>query len=187
MNFGFLKWPLKNTFDASADQEVPANIGVIQPWLDVLADNVPTPDEPVEEFKAYFGSLEEAVRAKQYVTIGPSGRVRPSSPMYSLADETAAQKTEAIFHEVFENEDWAEHSKDRMLLVWQQVPNSLKKMCFTHEEHMSTPATIYRTADSLISGQRRRSAEIIDFQQFKHEEQAVQEGGEVAELKAGLQ
>lgn len=187
MSSGFFKWPLKLSFSGSAEQEAPSAITTHHAWLDALLEHPPTPDEPVKEFEAYFACVEEAVRARQHVAISPSGRVRPSSPIYNLADEDAAQKTEAIFRSVFEHEGWSEHTKERMHRVWMQVPDSLKKMSFKTEESMATPATIYRTADALISGERKHSADVIDLEEFRHhvaDAEAVEDGALV--LRVGV-
>lgn len=172
MSLDFFKWPLRSSFRGSAEQEAPPEIVTNSVWLDALHQNPPTPDEPVEEFAAYFQCLEEAVRAKQYVDIGPSGRVRPTSPQYMLEDEEAAQKTEEIFRAVFENEAWAEQDHRAMRDVWKTVPNSLMKVAFKHEESLATPATIFRTAESkqLLRAPTKPIADnLINLADYRHD------------------
>lgn len=169
MSLGFLKWPLRDSFSGSAEQPAPSVINTNHAWLDVLVANPPAPTEPTKEFAAYFACVEEAVRARQYVQIGPSGKVRTSAPLYMLSDEDAAQKTEAIFRSVFEHEGWAEQGRQAMNEAWKSVPRSLMKLSFSDEENsLYTPATIYKTAQSqMILKPQKRSAELYDIDDYR--------------------
>ena len=169
MSLGFLKWPLRASFSGSAEQEAPSAINVNHVWLDALVEHPPSPDEPTQEFADYFACVEEAVRARQHVQIGPSGKVRTSAPLYELSDEDAAQKAETIFRSVFEHEGWSDESRETMDAAWKSVPRSLMKLSFSSEENaLYTPATIYKTAQSKMSvSPHRPSAQVYNMADYR--------------------
>ena len=183
MGLDFFKWPLRSSFTESAEPDSSPEIVTNHAWLDVLHEHPPTPDEPVEEFAAYFQCLEEAVRARQYVDISPSRRVRPSSPLYTLDDEIAAQKAEEIFRAVFEHEDWVDQERGAMREVWRTVPHSLMKLSFKHEESLDTPATIFRSAESKLSVKETiHNADLINLDDYRrsHSPTPPDDGGAAA-------
>ncbi len=185
MGLGFMKWPLRSSFGGSAEQEAPSTIKIIHPWLDALVEHPPTPDESVDEFKMYFDSLEEAVRARRHVPIGPSGRVRTSAPLYTFEDEAVSDKVEGIFRAVFEHEDWPEQDREKFDAVWKSVPHSLMKASFRGEEHKyETPATISRAAFSAhgkTEGQIS-SGEVVQLDDYRSSPQPTppDDGGAAA-------